>query len=75
VHVATAVEDCIKRDPKGHYAKALAGRLENFTGISDPYEIPLTPELRLETADSTPAESAAMVITRIEELGLVGVTA
>jgi adenylylsulfate kinase-like enzyme len=72
VHVATPLQECIRRDPKGHYAKALDGRLENFTGVSDPYEIPSAPELRLETTGATPTESAAVVMSRIEELGLLG---
>jgi adenylyl-sulfate kinase len=71
VHVSTSIEVCIRRDPKGHYAAALEGRLQNFTGISDPYEIPLEPDLRVDTVDSTPAESAAVVLARIEELGLL----
>jgi adenylyl-sulfate kinase len=71
VHVATPLEECIRRDPKGHYAKALDGRLANFTGVSDPYEIPSAPELRVQTTDATPTESAAVVLARIEELGLI----
>ena len=50
VHVATPIEVCEQRDPKGLYAKARAGELPGFTGVDDPYEIPATPELRLDTS-------------------------
>ncbi len=71
VHVATPVEECVRRDPKGLYARALGGEIESFTGISDPYEQPTEPELRLDTRGATPAESAAAVLARLEELGLL----
>ena len=76
VHVATPVEECARRDPKGLYAKAFAGEITDFTGVSAPYEAPLHPELRLDTTYATPAESAAAVLARLEELDLVpaGVT-
>ena len=63
VHVATSVEECEARDVKGLYARARAGDIPEFTGVSDPYEPPLHPEIRLETAGRTPQESAAEVIT------------
>jgi adenylyl-sulfate kinase len=62
IHVATSLEDCEARDVKGLYARARAGEIPEFTGISDPYEPPSAPEIRLETAGHTPAESAAAVI-------------
>jgi adenylylsulfate kinase len=71
VHVATSVEECARRDVKGLYAKALAGEIPEFTGVSDPYEEPSDPELRLETEGREPAESALLVVERLEELGLV----
>jgi adenylylsulfate kinase len=71
VHVATSVEECARRDPKGLYAKAYAGEIEDFTGVSAPYEEPLHPELRLDTIDQTPAESAGLVLARLEELEVV----
>ena len=49
VFVKCPVEECIRRDPKGLYAKALRGELKNFTGVDDPYEEPVNPELTLET--------------------------
>jgi adenylylsulfate kinase len=71
VHVATPLEECARRDPKGLYAAAFAGEIDDFTGVSAPYEEPLTPELRLETTGRTPSESAATVIDRLEELNLI----
>jgi len=71
IHVATLLEVCEKRDPKGLYAKARAGEIDQFTGVSDPYEVPANPELRLDTAGREPAESAASVLARLEELELV----
>jgi adenylylsulfate kinase len=73
IHVATPLEVCAERDPKGLYAKARSGEIEHFTGISDPYEVPSNPELRLNTEGREPAESAAAVVARLEELELVAV--
>ena len=66
MHVATSLEDCEARDVKGLYAKARAGEIPEFTGVSDPYEPPLHPEIRVETAGRTPAESAAEVVAWLE---------
>ncbi|HEX7582026.1 MAG TPA: adenylyl-sulfate kinase, partial [Gaiellaceae bacterium] len=71
IHVATPLEVCAKRDPKGLYAKARAGEIDQFTGVSDPYEEPTNPDLRLDTAGREPAESAASVLARLEELEVV----
>ncbi|MDX6486930.1 MAG: sulfate adenylyltransferase [Gaiellaceae bacterium] len=71
VHVATPLEVCAERDPKGLYKKALAGEIDHFTGVSDPYEVPTDPDLRLYTEGNGPAESAALVLARLEELELV----
>jgi adenylyl-sulfate kinase len=75
VYVATPVEECERRDVKGLYARARAGEIPEFTGVSDPYEEPRAPELRIDTADSSPEESARLVLGKLEELGLVGVPA
>jgi adenylylsulfate kinase len=75
IHVATPVEECERRDVKGLYAKARAGEIPEFTGISDPYEEPATPELRLDTTALAPKESAQLVIAKLEELGCLGVPA
>jgi len=62
VHVATSLEECEKRDPKGLYKKARAGQLKNFTGIDSPYEAPLRPEIRIETSKLTPEQSAELIV-------------
>jgi adenylyl-sulfate kinase len=62
VHVATSVDECARRDVKGLYARAFAGELPEFTGVSDPYEIPEQPELRVETEGRTAEECAREVI-------------
>ena len=71
VYVATSLEECERRDPKGLYAMAHAGEIAEFTGVSDPYEEPMNAELRLTTEGRTPEQSAAVVIAKLEELGLV----
>jgi adenylyl-sulfate kinase len=71
VHVATSLEECERRDPKGLYRKAHAGMLHGFTGIDDPYEEPEDPELRIDTEGSTPEQSAEIVLDTLERLGLV----
>src|SRR3954471_7081443 len=73
VHVATSLEECARRDVKGLYAKAFSGELQEFTGVSDPYEEPSAPELRLDTQELEPAESARLVLATLEELELVPV--
>jgi adenylyl-sulfate kinase len=75
VHVATPLEECMQRDTKGLYARALAGEVANFTGVSDPYEEPEAPEVRLDTAGMEPQASAAVVLDRLEELGLLPLAA
>ena len=62
VHVATSLEECARRDVKGLYEKAFAGELKEFTGVSDPYEEPESPELRLETEGRPPDDAAAEVL-------------
>lgn len=69
VHVATPLEVCEGRDPKGLYARARAGEIRGFTGIDDPYEVPETPELHIQTHDRSPAESAAVILERLESDG------
>jgi adenylylsulfate kinase len=70
IHVATPVEVCEARDVKGLYAKARAGEIPQFTGLDDPYEAPLQPEIRVETDGRTPEESAAEVVAWLEAKGL-----
>ena len=71
VHVATPLDECARRDPKGLYRQAFAGELDDFTGVSAPYEEPQDPELRLDTTGATPTESAALVLERLAELNLL----
>ncbi len=70
IHVATPLEVCEQRDRKGLYAKARAGILKQFTGISDPYEVPESPEMRLDT-EATPDMSAHRIIVKLESLGFI----
>ena len=71
VYVECPVEVCAQRDVKGLYAKAFAGEIENFTGVSDPYEPPENPEIVCHTAEETVEESAAKVIAYLEEHGYI----
>ncbi len=71
VYVATSLEECARRDIKGLYAKAFAGEIKEFTGVSDPCEPPANPEIVVETEGRTPEQSAAYVIERLEQLGFV----
>jgi adenylyl-sulfate kinase len=71
VYVKTSVETCIHRDVKGLYKKALAGEIKNFTGVDDPYEPPLKPELTIETETESPEESVTRILRGLERLGYV----
>ncbi|MFQ5593565.1 MAG: adenylyl-sulfate kinase [Anaerolineae bacterium] len=68
VYVKCPVEVLVDRDVKGLYAKALAGEIQNFTGISDPYEEPLTPEVVVETDTESVDESLTKILLKLEEL-------
>ncbi|MCL5776775.1 bifunctional sulfate adenylyltransferase/adenylylsulfate kinase [Limibaculum sp. FT325] len=72
VHVATSVEECERRDRKGLYKLAREGKIKEFTGISDPYEAPESPEVRVETVSVTPDDCAHQVMLKLESLGLFG---
>jgi len=71
VYVECSVEECARRDVKGLYEKAFAGEIENFTGVSDPYEEPENPEIVCHTAQETVEESAAKLIAYLEEQGYI----
>ena len=71
VHVATPVEVCEQRDRKGFYAKARAGIIKEFTGISDPYEEPDDADVVLDTTDSSPEECVQAVILHLEKEGYI----
>jgi adenylyl-sulfate kinase len=71
VFVKASVEECARRDVKGMYAKAFAGEIANFTGVSDPYEEPENPEIVCDTEHETLEESTAKVIAYLEENGYI----
>jgi sulfate adenylyltransferase len=71
VHVATPLEVCEARDPKGLYAKARRGEAKGVTGIDDPYEIPTAADVVLPTQDLTPEECARRVIDALVARGLL----
>ena len=71
VHVSTPIAECEKRDRKGMYAKARAGLLKGFTGVDDPYEDPIDPELRIDTTNLTPEEAAQEVMLYISQKGYI----
>jgi adenylyl-sulfate kinase len=71
IYVKCPLNVLIERDVKGLYKKALDGEIENFTGISDPYEEPLSPEVTVDTSVQTPGESIAKIIAKLEELACI----
>lgn len=71
VFIDAPLEVVIDRDVKGMYKKAIAGEIPNFTGISDPFEAPENPDIHVRTDQQTPAESAAYILSRLEELGYI----
>ena len=71
VYVNTPIEECEKRDDKGLYAKARRGEIEHFTGISDPYEPPIEPEMKLETVGRSADENARSIIAYLIDRGFV----
>jgi sulfate adenylyltransferase len=75
VHIATSVEVCEQRDRKGLYAKARAGILKEFTGISDPYEVPSDAEVTINTDELSPEEAAQEIILHLEREGFIGTAA
>ena len=72
IHVKAPLEVCERRDPKGLYKKARAGETKGFTGIDDPYEEPLSPEIVLDSASHQPDALAAEVIAWLERAGKIG---
>lgn len=69
VYVKCSIEECMRRDVKGMYRKALAGEITGFTGMDDPYEEPPNPELTLDTDKETVEESVQKVLEKMESLG------
>jgi adenylylsulfate kinase len=70
VYVKAGLQTCIKRDPKGLYAKALAGEIKDLTGLQDPYEEPLNPELIVDTDEHDLTKSVAMIIDKLTAMGV-----
>ena len=73
VFVDTPLEVCEQRDHKGLYAKARRGEIKGFTGIDDPYEAPIHPEIRLDTVNHTPEENAKIILDYLVEQGFIRV--
>ncbi|MEM6577099.1 MAG: bifunctional sulfate adenylyltransferase/adenylylsulfate kinase [Pseudomonadota bacterium] len=71
VHVATSIEECERRDRKGLYKLAREGKIKEFTGISDPYDVPKDPELRVETENVEVDNCAHQVLLTLEQMGLI----
>lgn len=71
VHVATSIEECERRDRKGLYKLAREGKIEEFTGISDPYDVPESPELVLQTEELSVDDCAHQVILTLASMGLI----
>lgn len=71
VYLECSIKECVRRDPKGLYRKALAGEITNMTGIQDPYEEPLNPEVVLDTEHGYSTKNSAKIVKKLEELGYV----
>ena len=71
IHVATSIEECERRDRKGLYKLARAGKIKEFTGISDPYDIPTNPEMSMETENVEVDNCAHQIILKLESMGLI----
>ena len=74
VYVDAPLEVCIERDVKGMYKKALAGEIPHFTGVSDPYEVPETPDIHVRTDQENVEQSVKNVLVWLEERGLIPTT-
>ena len=72
IYVECPLDVCIQRDVKGMYKKAIAGQIKEFTGISDPYEVPASPDLILNSGQETLEESVQKVLRKLKELGYLG---
>ena len=75
IFVKCSIPELTRRDVKGLYEKALKGEIKNFTGVSDPYEDPLNPEVTVDTENEELEESVGKVLAKLESLGLVPVAA
>jgi adenylyl-sulfate kinase len=75
VYMECPIEVLVERDAKGLYRKALAGEIDHFTGVSDPYEAPLNPEARIDSSREAPQESAERIWRTLQEMGLISAPA
>jgi adenylylsulfate kinase len=71
VFVHATVEECARRDVKGLYAKAMSGEIKGFTGVSDPYEPPQSPEIYIDTMSQSPDESLDLILDKLGEMGYI----
>jgi adenylylsulfate kinase len=71
IHVNTPIATCEQRDPKGLYKKARAGQLKGFTGIDDPYEEPLKPELTIDATNTSPQQATVLLLEYLEKHGVL----
>ena len=71
IYMQCPLDVLIQRDVKGLYKKALSGEIPQFTGISDPYEPPVAPEVTIDSSSESPEESVAKILCRLEELGII----
>jgi adenylylsulfate kinase len=71
VFVDASVDECARRDVKGLYEKAFKGEIKEFTGVSDPYEAPEDPEIRIESEHEEPQQSAQRILQLLEQRGLI----
>lgn len=71
IYVDTPIEVCEERDVKGLYARARRGQITGFTGVDDPYEVPVNPEITLHTVDISPEENARTIVRILEEQGFI----
>jgi len=71
IFIDAPIDECIRRDPKGLYAKARAGQIPNFTGVDSPYEAPEAPELRLGTLEISPEDAAAQIIETLRRRRII----
>jgi adenylylsulfate kinase len=69
VWVRCSIDECIRRDVKGMYAKALRGEIQQFTGVSDPYEEPIVPDLVVETGSAPPSQSVRFILDALDRTG------
>ena len=70
VFVDTPIDECARRDPKGLYAKAKAGKIKSFTGFDAPYEAPANPEIHLQTTGQQAEQLAERLLAKLAELGI-----